>query len=407
MHSLKNETLLKQPRKEMVFMRLNSDYRIFTLKAVAYFIVLPVDHRSLTVLINTFPVLENSEKFIRACQKLQMKGLVKFLNLFDETGKRMDAVTITTAGLKYLKSIGFDPTVGREYRYKKSRNFDTKILMLKQNQIEILAHSGINLNEYGGKLLTRDEIIQNLIKIDLWQHYLQFKAARVNAVLMYDDEYIPIYNVMNKNIIINPKSEMGFYKGISESTSLKRSKKTLIFSPSSAVFEKTIMAKNIPFDRKQPSSLGQQSIYSINDYNKALNQYLILNSIEQSALFLLHSINDVVKLFVDTVKIIENRESTVNSSIVPSYDIIPSLVFETEDEVGVNIIMQNMYTLRKLYEACEHRDNGKSADKRKIIIYGLSLNNEIYETLFSKYDFIEFKYFNTEDFLNNVNNGGK
>ena len=224
-------------------MRLNSNYRIFTLKAVAYFIVLPVDQRSLTVLISTFPVLENGEKFIRACQKLQMKGLVKFLNLFDETGKKMDAVSITSAGLKYLKSIGFDPTVGREYRYTKGRNFETKILILKQNQIEILAHSGIDLNEHGGKLLTRDDIIQNLVKIDQWQHYLQFKAARVNAVLLCSDEYIPIYNVMNKNIIINPKSEMGFYKGISESTARKQSKKTLLFSASSAILKKQLWRK--------------------------------------------------------------------------------------------------------------------------------------------------------------------
>ena len=100
------------------------------------------------------------------------------------------------------------------------------------------------------------------------------------------------------------------------------------------------------------------------------------------------------------------KESTIDSAFSPSYDILPSLVFENEDEVGVQIVLQNMYTLRQLYEASKRRENGKSADKRKIIIYGLSLNNEIYETLFSKYDFIEFKYLNTEDFLNSINNGG-
>lgn len=133
---------------------------------------------------------------------------------------------------------------------------------------------------------------------------------------------------------------------------------------------------------------------------------MILNSAEQASIFILHSVHDIENIFINLIKSIEMKESTIDSAFSPSYDILPSLVFENEDEVGVQIVLQNMYTLRQLYEASKRRENGKSADKRKIIIYGLSLNNEIYETLFSKYDFIEFKYLNTEDFLNSINNGG-
>ena len=67
-----------------------------------------------------------------------------------------------------------------------------------------------------------------------------------------------------------------------------------------------------------------------------------------------------------------------------------SAVYETENEVKLEIVQQELYHMYILKKHLEE-NNERGFNKCKVIIYGLKANEEVFNAVFERYENVKFR----------------
>lgn len=374
-------------------MIIKSKYRKNLLTLAGIYRILPANKNNIQILIKSFPFLENEKKFESAYRHLREAKLLKKISLFDNEGNTKDAIEIAQKGINTLKENGIDIKNYQKTIYEKNTNLSTKQLLYKTAQADIFFKSALNRNnklQYS----SRDQLIDYSKKKNTWENVKQFRGARLNGLFYNGCKLIPIYNVKNKNIKINPNTETGFINGILGALvkSLNVNER-IILADNIDIIDKTILMKDFKFDK---SDKKQESIYKEATILNKDKLFLLINKYEQLNIldyFYFKEFNFLVKVYAQVrlgIGIDEEQDKYY-------YYHGALAIYETDTEVGFCIIQQELHALKRLYNTLCSNSKKLNPDAKKFVMYGLSCNKEIYDKLFANFSNVEFREINNAD----------
>ncbi|MDD6728713.1 MAG: hypothetical protein PUE08_05790 [Eubacteriales bacterium] len=76
--------------------------------------------------------------------------------------------------------------------------------------------------------------------------------------------------------------------------------------------------------------------------------------------------------------------------------------YETEDKIVIDIVQQELYKLQRMKNLFEEIAKGEKKENRKFVICGVPQNTVVFDKLFSKYDFVEFKELEYSEVLDEI-----
>ena len=376
-------------------MIIKSKYKKFLLTLVGKYKILPATKSSIKILLNFFPCLESEKKFESAYRHLREAKLLRKISLFDNEGNTRDAIEITQKGINTLKENGIDVEKMRKSIYAKNSNIKTKQLLYKTAETDIFFR-GASKENSNLKFLDRDSLIDVPKKNRTWENAEQYKGARINGLLYTGYNFLPVYNVKNSNIKINPNTETGFINGVLTSFGYVANKdEKIILADSIEIIDKTILSKEFKIEN---SDKKKNSIFQKSTYSKDVKIFLFLNNIEQQKLVKLLHFQDfdvLIKSYIEIEFGIENNEKRIDFNNILFGDLS---IYESETEVGFCIIRQELNYINRLYRLLNSVRDKIEKGKRKLVVYGLPCNKALYNKVFERFPYTEFREINEEDF---------
>lgn len=409
-------------------MELRSEYRKLVLNIVAKYKILPATEENIRVLINAMPELESVKKFNKAYDKLRDKPyqLLKKKAVFYCEGKTRDAIVLTKKGVYYLKEHGYDFSENEYVENKNLSNIVAARMQYRINESAIFILSCKALQKIG-----QDKALSYFDKNNLmspfsiderfynWKKILnQYRGSRFCGVLQNDKQLYAVYDLRDTNIEISDKTENAILGIVAQALRVPTKDKydKILLASSFDILSKTIIQENIT-NRSDDNAVRFHNIrfHNIFMHSERLSEidsrekmYMYVNTVEQVKLINFFERVDAESKIREYIRI-HNEEIIKNDKNLRDRNARIGTSFgkygayETDEEVGLYIVQQDLTYIYAVYRRLLDVKNGKRAETRHFKIYGVPENREIYERVFAQFENIEFVEMDTEELLRYIN----
>lgn len=334
-----------------------NEYWINVFKLLAVYKYIP---NNMELIVKAYPQLKPASRLLNTIRRMKQEGYVERLAIGDGNLKHeKDTIRLTKKGYAVLKKEKI-----KSNTKAKNRKTENQVEQQRRlSELDIFMRGAIEKSDdkyFKLKFTDRDTILNRRRKKD--GDIRQYFATRMHGVIETDDNIIPVYHIGLRNMQINKRAEKSLYKVLcNEAQKDKENMKQILFGKNVKVLEKLFN----DYD-------NERSIFRPNEFVKS---YLILNTLKQQVLVELFRYEGIETMFNDrgTVKKKYRRVST----------------YETEEEIGVNLIQQELHQMYKLKAVIEKIENGEIEEYRHFVVY--ATDKSVYDALYGKYDNLEFR----------------
>ena len=321
------------------------------------------------LIVKAYPQLKPASRLLNTIRRMKQEGYVERLAIGDGNIRHnQDTVMLTQKGYKKIHNEKI-----KTNRKAINRRTDEKVEQQRRlSELDIFMRGAIEKSDekyFKLKFTDRDTILNRRRKKD--RDIRQYCATRMHGVIETDDNIIPVYHIGLKNMQINKRAETLLYKVLcDEAQKEKENMKQILFGKNVKVLEKLFN----DYD-------NEKSIFRPKEF---VRSYLILNTLKQQELVELFRYEGIEMMFSDrgTVKKKYKRIST----------------YETEEEIGVNLIQQELHQMYNLKTILERIDLREIEEYRHFVVYGT--DKSVYDALYGEYDNIEFREVSMYEVLN-------
>lgn len=320
------------------------------------------------LIVKAYPQLSPASRLLNTIRRMKQKGYVERLAIGDGNLRHnKDTVKLTKKGYEFLKNQNI-----KTNRKAINRRTDEKVEQQRRlSELDIFMRGAIKESDekyFKLKFTDRDTILNRRRKKD--KDIRQHCATRMHGVIETDDNIIPVFHIGLKNMQINKRAETLLYKVLCDEAQKEKNMKQILFGKNVKVLEKLFN----DYD-------NEKSIFRPNEFVKS---YLILNTLKQQELVELFRYEGIETMFSDrgTVKKKYKRVST----------------YETEEEIGVNLIQQELHQMYNLKAILEKIDLREIEEYRHFVVYGT--DKSVYDALYDEYDNVEFQEVSMYEILN-------
>ena len=382
--------------------KIKSAYRLRVISLLQEYGYLPCTKNGLEMLITAYPELENSKKFTDTYRKLKQDGWVKKIRVFPQRANQRDAIELTYKGETFLSErSGQDYEESRGQLLSGRRERDKKFKLRIAEAMLFFAPLNMSYEERRFVLFYTKTYVFKAVenfcrrRTASKESLLGIRNSRVVGVLETDYTAMPVYNVKDANIEIKVITEKNMMRALDEAYQkpMANSYKKIILADSEAILDKTILLEKEIIKVKEDGSIKKNShIFEKDMHGEYEELYLLFNRVEQRKLALLF--------------MFPNTENRINSFIRETAEKILTggnhfrddkkrtfahSVYETEEEIGISIVQQELASLFYHVERLKKNQTGTKTERRRVVIYGVKENKEIYDKLFSQFDYCEFR----------------
>lgn len=343
-----------------------NEYWINVFKLLAVYKYIPND---MELIVKAYPQLKPASRLLNTIRRMKQEGYVERLAIGDGNLKHeKDTVRLTKKGYAALKKEKI-----KSNTKAKNRKTENQIEQQRRlSELDIFMRGAIEKSDekyFKLKFTDRDTILNRRRKKD--GDIRQYFATRMHGVIETDDNIIPVYHIGLRNMQINKRAENSLYNVLcNEAQKEKENMKQTLFGKNVKVLEKLFN----DYD-------NEKSIFRPKEFVKS---YLILNTLKQQELVELFRYEGIDNMFSDrgTVKKKYKRVST----------------YETEEEIGVNLIQQELHQMYNLKRLLKRIESGEIEEYRHFVVYGT--DKSVYDALYGEYDNIEFREVSMYEVLN-------
>lgn len=373
------------------------------LELTAKYKVLPMRFDLLMTLFPEFKCKKSIDKSYY--DQLQRKGLLKKSNLTGCLRNQHDCYSLTKEGLEYCRKTGLisHDKNNRDFKW----NSDQNKLIYRNAETRLFVDAYFkylkNNSDFNSELFIAREAIVKYMRQMSNNSKLEFeyRSFRSNGLFILKNRIIPIYNLLNSNILLVNSMENKVLKTFLKSkfnlapNKINDEYDQFLLAQDYSILDKLILSNGVVFNL---SHAGQQKK---NIFNKKENpysfldtkkQYLIVSKPEQFEVLELFRLGLSDQLLKDVIRNRIAKELIARDYGVTEKEVLEShpqlVVYETDNEIGFEIFKQELHHLNLLYEL--FTELSKSNNK-KLVVYGLKSNKPIYDELFSSIANSEFR----------------
>ena len=396
-------------KREVRMIKIKSQYRKLLLALIGNYKELPATKNGIDILLKAYPIMQDRKKLKKTYEHLQEMKLARKVALFKVARHNKDTIEITQKGIDVLKENGIDLLKSRKVVYDRDATLRTKQFQYKIAEADIFFKGALQETNHL-VYYSRDTLIEFLKRQGTWDIAAQFSGSRINGLLKSGTQIYPLYNIKDRNIKVNYFREKYFIDQFAYNlgTKIVEVYDKVLLADSIDIINKTILLDESTEKALEKSRRGKERQTIVFDCKTGLifrptvftteKFFLFLNTIEQQELVEFFKYEDEkIRNYLIEMNLDKILEGNRIHELGTSYGNIS--VYETDSEVGVCIVKQELNEINRLYRTLCSASDKLKIDARKMIVYGLPCNKALYDKVLADFPYTEFREINKDEFL--------